>query len=468
MESNMETTQSKAKTQESIVVIGAGPIGCMMAIKLSEMGFDVALFDSRQDPRITPAEGKPVNLALSTRGIKTLEAIGIKDEVLSSTVPMFGRAIHNGLNEEVYQPYGTEENHVLYSTHRDLFTHGMLNIVEKRGIKIAFGHKCIDVDFTDNTVKFLVDGEQHPVSFTRLFGTDGTHSIVRRAIESRLGNQSKTKRFPWGYRAFTLHTLPDGSSALTNRNRLHIWPGEQALVTCLPIKDGTFNGAVFFPKEEGKPGFGDIPAEQVPEYFEQHFPTLYPLVKDTLAADMQNNPVGSLFTVRTDNWHYQDKAVLLGDSASGVVPFLGLGVNTGFEGCLMLGGLIKEQLTESTEINWLNVFDSYAKRKVDTDVLAGMSENAAQLFQSGLSKEEVLKRRGIEIELQKRLPDHFMEEHAFMSFTTINYSVVRQRLDEQNDLLESLSSNNSSVADIDFDHVINQVTTTWPKIDSLN
>ncbi len=52
--------------------------------------------------------GRSINLALSDRGIKALEEVGIMDEIRKIAIPMHGRQMHNADGQHPYQPYGKE------------------------------------------------------------------------------------------------------------------------------------------------------------------------------------------------------------------------------------------------------------------------------------------------------------------------------------------------------------------------
>jgi kynurenine 3-monooxygenase len=50
--------------------------------------------------------------------------------------------------------------------------------------------------------------------------------------------------------------------------------------------------------------------------------------------------VGYLGTIECPIWHYKDKAVLLGDAAHTICPFLWQAVNVGFDDCMYLDIMI--------------------------------------------------------------------------------------------------------------------------------
>lgn len=80
---------------KSIVVAGGGLAGGLLACYLRQRGLNVHVVERRPDPRSHIVDGgRSINLALSERGINALRGIGLLNEILDITIPMYGRAIH--------------------------------------------------------------------------------------------------------------------------------------------------------------------------------------------------------------------------------------------------------------------------------------------------------------------------------------------------------------------------------------
>ena len=81
--------------EKSVVISGAGLAGSLLACHLRQKGLNVHVIERREDPRLASLQaGRSINLALSERGINAIREVGILDEVLDITIPMYGRAIH--------------------------------------------------------------------------------------------------------------------------------------------------------------------------------------------------------------------------------------------------------------------------------------------------------------------------------------------------------------------------------------
>src|SRR6478672_696765 len=95
--------------KKEITIIGAGLVGSLLSIYLSKRGYKVKVFERRPDMRKEKiSAGRSINLALSDRGIKALEEVGIMDEIRKICIPMHGRFIHNADGTTAFQRYGKD------------------------------------------------------------------------------------------------------------------------------------------------------------------------------------------------------------------------------------------------------------------------------------------------------------------------------------------------------------------------
>jgi len=167
-----------------VKVVGAGLTGCLAAIRLHRLGAPVQLHERRRDLRGTGHhESRSINLALSTRGLDALERIGMAGDVLSQSVPMAGRMLHDRAGKLVSQRYSNDPANVLRSVNRDRLNETLVDAVEREGLSVAFGNKLIDVELKSSSVAFERNGETMKESFDLLIGADGGYSAVRSRLQ---------------------------------------------------------------------------------------------------------------------------------------------------------------------------------------------------------------------------------------------------------------------------------------------
>ncbi|CAG8591923.1 197_t:CDS:2 [Acaulospora colombiana] len=137
-----------------VAIVGGGLVGALAALYFAQRDWNVNLFESRKDPRLSENKDsisqRSINLALSTRGISALSkaGLGLDRSVLGVTTPMKGRMIHVGKGKLKSQSYGnTYEN--IYSVEREVLLELLLNAAEIfRNVKFFFQHtlKRCDLD----------------------------------------------------------------------------------------------------------------------------------------------------------------------------------------------------------------------------------------------------------------------------------------------------------------------------------
>ncbi|MBK6520886.1 MAG: FAD-dependent monooxygenase [Sphingobacteriaceae bacterium] len=219
-------------------IIGSGLVGSLWAVYLSKQGYKVNVFERRTDMRKAKiSAGKSINLAMSFRGWKALDEMGIGDEIRKISIPMYGRTMHALDGKKTYQPYGINDQ-AIYSVSRGDINCKLMDIAERDGnTQIKFSEECIGADLKNGTIhlKNTETGKLSEHTSDVVFGTDGAFSSIR------YNAFQKTDRFTYsqnyiedGYREILLPANADGSYKL-EKNTLHIWPRGRFMLIALPI-----------------------------------------------------------------------------------------------------------------------------------------------------------------------------------------------------------------------------------------
>jgi kynurenine 3-monooxygenase len=147
---------SVTTNKESVTIIGAGLVGTLHALFMAKRGYNVTIFEARQDPRHAKEDtGKSINLALSIRGIMALKHVGLDILTLQSAIPIYGRILHDEKgNIKSIQPY-SPRGESIFSVSRKKLQQILLDAAEKMGVYIQFKHQCISLDPNQNTVTLL-------------------------------------------------------------------------------------------------------------------------------------------------------------------------------------------------------------------------------------------------------------------------------------------------------------------------
>ncbi len=406
---------------KSVTIVGAGLVGSLLSIYLAKKGYKVNIFERRPDMRTTNiSAGKSINLALSDRGWRGLEGVGIADEIKKIAIPMYGRFIHHKDGSNAYQPYG-KDNQAIYSVSRADINMKLMDLAEQQAnVKIHFDKRCTTIDrhklessFEDNNTKIT-----ETIQSDLLFGADGAFSAAR------LNMQLHNDRFEYnqhyiesGYKELI---IPPGKNGefLLEKNALHIWPRGSFMMIALPNPDGNFTCTLFLPFE-GERSFEKLKTkEAVKQFFDEEFASAVPLMP-TLIEDFMDNPVSSLVTVKCFPWTFDHKIGLIGDAAHAIVPFYGQGMNCGFEDCVVLNDLISKH-----NDNWEKIFPEYQSlRKPDADAIADLAVGNFIEMRDKTADPKFLLQKKIEAAFSKNHPDKWIPLYSMVTYTPdIRYS----------------------------------------------
>ncbi len=416
---------------KNISIIGAGLVGSLLGIYLRKRGHPVTIYERRPDMRAADAvAGRSINLALSDRGIKALEEVGIMDEIRSIAIPMHGRRIHNLDGTTAYQPYG-QEGQFINSVSRATLNMKLMDLAEKEGVEIIFEKKLSHINWKENELYF--EGASACKS-DLIFGSDGAYSAAR------LTHQLQHERFQYeqfyidfGYKELT---IPAGSNGefLVEKNALHIWPRGNYMLIALPNMDGSFTCTLFFPFE-GNPSFEslDSPAK-VREFFDETFTDASKLMP-RLETEFFDNPTASLVTVKCYPWIRGEQFALIGDAAHALVPFFGQGMNCGFEDCSVLDHLLVKHGN-----NWAEVLVEFQSlRKPDADAIADLAlENFIEM-RDKVGDPAFLLQKKIENAFSKKYPDKWIPAYAMVTFSPdMRYSEALKRGRDQQRIMDKV------------------------------
>lgn len=444
----------------NISILGAGLIGSLLGIYLKRIGLDVAIYEKRADPRTLEVQGpsRSINMALSDRGWRAIDKLGLRDKVTPLTIPMFGRRIHDEHGNTILMPYGKDDQ-AIYSISRQRFNELLMDEAEEAGVNINFEHQCEDVDLNSHVIRFSLPGNRMKMDKSGvIIGADGAYSILRSAIQNQTRFNFKQQYISHGYKELTIPPTKDGDYAM-DPNALHIWPRGRFMMIALPNLDKSFTCTLFLPFEGKKICFGKINDEKdVEGLFRNYFDDAYHLMPG-LMEEYFRNPISSLVNVECYPWTINNN-LLIGDASHAMVPFFGQGMNCGFEDCYLLSELIEKYGTTSWEL----IFEKFQKgRKPDTDAISHMAmENFAEMRDS-VADPKFLIRKRIEAKLHQLFPEEWIPLYTMVTFTDMKYSEAYAQGKLQESVMDKVMEDpliTQTWQDLDYHKIIDKVETS--------
>uniref|UniRef100_A0AAY4EHL8 Kynurenine 3-monooxygenase n=1 Tax=Denticeps clupeoides TaxID=299321 RepID=A0AAY4EHL8_9TELE len=377
-------TQKKA-----VAVVGGGLVGSLQACFMAQRGFQVELFESREDiRRAKTVRGRSINLALSHRGRQALKHVGMEDTIVSRGIPMIARMIHSLSGKRSPIPYGRKGQYIL-----------------------SVDRANLNKELLTGTVQPQCRSSVQPADL--IVGCDGAFSAVRKQFlrQSRF-NYSQTY-IPHGYLELTMP--PKNGDFAMEANYLHIWPRNTFMMIALPNLDKTFTCTLFMPFEE----FEKITTgEQVIKFFQNYFPDAIPLIgPDALKRDYFRLPAQAMVSVKCSPYHLGEKCVLMGDAAHAVVPFYGQGMNAGFEDCLVFDDMM-EQFNE----DFSSALPEYTRVRVPDDhAIADLAMYNYIEMRAHVNSRWFLFRKYLDNALHFVMPQTIIPLYTMVTFTRTRY-----------------------------------------------
>lgn len=403
--------------------------------------------------------GRSINLALSTRGVKALEEVGLSEEIKKVAIPMHGRMMHDIKGKLTFQPYG-KEGQFINSISRSELNTVLMNKAEELGVQIFFSHRCthVDLEKTELTISTASFEQSKPSAttskqnFDLIIGADGAFSVIRWAMQITDRFNFSQHYIEHGYKE--LH-IPAEMGKTLEKNALHIWPRESFMMIALPNPDGSFTCTLFFPFE-GDPSFSILQTEKdVLSFFQHNFPDAVNLITN-LAKDFQSNPTSALVTVKCFPW-LKNKTLLIGDAAHAIVPFYGQGMNAGFEDCRILNKLLDDH-----KDNFENALSDFQNlRKPDTDAIAQLAFDNFVEMRDLVADADFLLRKKIEAKLHELYPDRWVPQYSMVTFyDNIRYSEAYRIGQQQKKIMDEVMKKGNihgNWIELDFKEIVNKL-----------
>ncbi len=210
----------------SILVVGAGPVGLVLACELRRGGVPVRLVDKLPAP-------SPRSKAVSVhaRTLELLESMGVVDRFLGESVRTAGASLVAGGTTLADVDFAGVDTRYPFAAclPQDVTESILRDLLADLGGRIERGVELIDLAQDADGVRATLrhpDGGAETAGFSYAVGCDGGHSTVRHAVGVRLEGSSEGERF--------LLADCDAEHELA-RDRIYLWVAEHGLCALFPL-----------------------------------------------------------------------------------------------------------------------------------------------------------------------------------------------------------------------------------------
>ena len=175
----------------SVLVVGAGPVGLVLACELARRGVGIRLIDKRAEPT---DESRAI--LVHARSLELMERVGVVDELIATGVRTTAMEFHaDGQTiarlelDTVDSPFPFSLSTAQTETERILTER-----LDGLGVSVDRGVELVGFEQDEDQVRARLqraDGREETVVASFLAGTDGSHSAVREIVGTKLEGSFK-------------------------------------------------------------------------------------------------------------------------------------------------------------------------------------------------------------------------------------------------------------------------------------
>jgi 2-polyprenyl-6-methoxyphenol hydroxylase-like FAD-dependent oxidoreductase len=292
-----------------VLIVGAGPTGLNLALRLARHGTPFRLIDEREE-----AASESRALAVHARTLEFYDQLGLADAIVAAGTEVEGIHVHGGGRERVQLDIkkigeGLSPYPFILDFPQDEHEHFLVERLRESAIEVERGTALLALHQTDDQVEVTLEGSKgrEDASFSYVCGCDGARSKVREDLGIGFGGGTYEH----------LYYVADVRLEKADTERhLHVATGVDTFALRLPARKGKMERLVgLVPDSVEQPRFDDVRAS---------------------AESLLGTKVAELNWFSTYRVHHRvadtfrkGRAFLLGDAGHLHSPVGGQGMNTG-------------------------------------------------------------------------------------------------------------------------------------------
>ena len=354
-----------------IIIVGGGLIGSALAIALSSIGFDVTVVD-RQSNTLTKSQNFDGRAyALSHASIRMLKVLGIWNYFKENAQPILDIKVSDGRVGEGASDW------FLHFDHQELEEGPMGHLIEDRYIREALK---TDIELSKQ-IKYIYNAEviSQTVKDTGISLNFSDGQTLRSQLlvgcdgrNSKIAHWSNISHVGWNYNQTAL------VCALSHEKQhfgvAHQFFNPAGPLAILPLK-GNKSSIVWTETKDRAKNINDMSDE---DYLNALSPVIGNFLGSiNLVGDRFSYPLG----LSLADSFIAKRTVLVGDSAHGIHPLAGQGLNLGLKDIAALTEVLALAKRRGENFSSKQVLERYQKwRRFDTSAMAVATDSINKLF----------------------------------------------------------------------------------------
>jgi kynurenine 3-monooxygenase len=401
-----------ARSPRVVAIVGAGPVGSMLALLLARAGHRVHIFERRSEHALLHGEGRDsTHVMISARGWSAIHEAGLDARVRALSTPLCGRAIHLPNGQCRYESFDRDGRTLLCLQRIDVQRTVFEAAVAQPNVTIDIGRPISGITEAEDEVARVVGRRPDFVA-----GCDGVNSAIRRELVAARVVSETIEEFLWRNREFQLLT------PLRDRDRANIWPAGRQSIFAFPTIDGTATGTLFFPGSSA----GEASDEETRLAIEH-------IVGPDVRFELPGGRRAGRFLQLNAHPLTFERVALLGDAAHATTPFLGQGMNAGFEETAVLSEAFE------THDSVAGALAAYARRaERHGAALVELSRRHFEDLTMETSVEVRAQRTEVSDWMDRELGEELPPFYELVAFTRVGFADILETYRLRHELMERL------------------------------
>lgn len=317
-----------------VSVIGAGIGGLCVAIALKKNGHEVVVYE-----RVS--EMKPVGAALTlwANGIKCLNYLGMRNEIVQIGGQLNNLAYVNGLDGSTLTEFSLHPLHTLVGQRSYPVSRAQLQeaLIDALGTESVHFGKCLTdvMEENDKVIAIFEDGTKAESDL--LVGADGAHSTVRSFVLGRKIERTYAGYVNWNGLTSMRNPSKD-SQFLAPVDQWTTYVGEGKRASLMPVSDGRFYFFFDVPIPKGSQNEKNNYKQDLHEHFNGWIQPVHDIIESIDPNSTNRIEIHDMDPLM--NWS-KGRVTLIGDAAHNSTPDIGQGGGMAIEDAIVLSWCIE-------------------------------------------------------------------------------------------------------------------------------